>query len=287
MPILYLDTSAINHLYDDPKSTQLIDTLKRKAKVYLSVYNIAELASTSDENRRVELINTAKKISNTYHPLAMPGDLLKRSLAAICTGQSKMINSIDKNWEGIWITLSNPRQLDEEGFNEICAWKRKQEEWYHKMHENGRPSMQKVILELPKSKQNELFNSFSRTINYYSKQNELLESFIKKINLSVNLKISIEEIVRRIITHSEHWRFFLAGMVYGLYVRSIRTSRYGKKNNPGSIDTQQSIYIAMCDIIISADDNQYKMMRLLVPFGHKKRYAWNYAQFRNWLFNSI
>ena len=60
-------------------------------------------------------------------------------------------------------------------------------------------------------------------------------------------------------------------MVCGMYGRSIRTGQFGKDKNPGSIDTQQSIYLAICDVFVTADRLQRRMLRLLACFGHRKK----------------
>ena len=37
------------------------------------------------------------------------------------------------------------------------------------------------------------------------------------------------------------------------------------------------------DGFVTADEEQYKMLRLLAPFGHKKRYIWKYPKFAQYL----
>ena len=63
MKVFYLDTSAINSLYDDPEVSNLKSAIKDRAQVYISVFTIAELASTSDADRRLGLLRLAKDIS--------------------------------------------------------------------------------------------------------------------------------------------------------------------------------------------------------------------------------
>jgi hypothetical protein len=72
-------------------------------------------------------------------------------------------------------------------------------------------------------------------------------------------------------------------MAYGMYVRSVKVTHFSKKRNPGSIDTQQAIYLTLCNVFVTADEEQYKMLRLLAPFGHKQRYVWKYPKFAQYL----
>ena len=108
----------------------------------------------------------------------MPGDLLKRSLITICINENTMDNSIGPEWESIWVALNEPELINDDYFHENCEWKKQQEDWYQSMHENNRPNMQKVILELPQSKQQEIIHNFSRIVKYYSQQKELISEFI-------------------------------------------------------------------------------------------------------------
>ncbi len=70
-------------------------------------------------------------------------------------------------------------------------------------------------------------------------------------------------------------------MVYGLFARGLKQTNFSKKQNPGSIDTQQAIYLAACDVFVTADRAQRRMLRLLVPFGHKKREVWTFNEFES------
>ena len=62
------------------------------------------------------------------------------------------------------------------------------------------------------------------------------------------------------------------------YREQVILDKY-KRINPGSIDTQQAIYLATCDTFVTSDLEQRRMLRLLVPFGHKKRSVMEYSKF--------
>ena len=68
-------------------------------------------------------------------------------------------------------------------------------------------------------------------------------------------------------------------MAYGLFARGMKQTKFSKKRNPGRIDTQKAVYLAGCDVFVTADNEQRQMLRLLVPFGHKKRAIWTYDEF--------
>jgi len=102
------------------------------------------------------------------------------------------------------------------------------------------------------------------------------------LDLSARTSINIENpemFVKDIISHSEHLKFFLVSMGYGLFVRAVKQNNFSKKKNPGGIDTHQSVFLAACDVFVTADNEQRKMLRYLVPFGNKKRTILSYNEF--------
>lgn len=280
MKMLYLGTSAVNHLFNDSRAFDLKKNIQKVGVVYPSVFNIAELASTSNQKRRLGLLKLIKEISGGYRPLAMPGELLRRSLAAVSIWATDMDHSMGPEWEGVWIALNDPGQIDEQAYREIIEWKSSLEQWYQHMHERGRLRMQEVIRRLPQAEFAALTSRFSRLIQLYPPESEFVVDFVHDMASHSGSDVTIDrELVQRILRHSEHWRFFLASMIYGMHARSVRTTHFGKDTTPGSIDTQQSIYLASCDIFVTADRQQHRMLRLLAPFGHKKRRIWDYIKF--------
>jgi hypothetical protein len=74
-----------------------------------------------------------------------------------------------------------------------------------------------------------------------------------------------------VVRTMEHWRLFLGGIGYGIWERAIKAQTYGRHSTPGSIDTQQAIYLACCDEFVTADRKQRKMLRQVSVFGHQHR----------------
>ena len=280
----YLDTSAINRLYDDPRSPNLRKVLQKKSIVYPSVFIVAELAAEPDERRRIGLLELLKKISGNYRPVAMPGDLLRRSLESANIWSRDMNHSMGPKWGGVWSALNNPTLIDDDAYQEIIDWKREQEAWYQDMHDRGRPRMQEAITKLPPIEKAAIYSRFSKLIRYYPPDGDFLRKMVFDLASRCGANVVVnDELIRRVIKHSEHWRFFLTAMAYGMYVRSVKVTHFSKKRNPGSIDTQQAIYLTLCNVFVTADEEQYKMLRLLAPFGHKQRYIWKYPKFAQYL----
>lgn len=278
--IFYLDTSAINSLFDSPNLALISARIPKRDVVYPSVFNIAEIGATSDEKRRLELLNLTKQISGNYRPLAMPADLLKRALTSVRARAKDMDHSMGPAWEGIWIALNDPSLIYEAAYKEIVEWKSKQEEWFQGMHDRGRPKMQSFINRLSETDRSSITSCFSRLVKLYSPEGEFVKSVVFDLASRSGADVELDDVfVGEIIRHSEHWRFFLISMAYGLFARGVKQTKFSKKRNPGSIDTQQAVYLAACDVFVTADNEQRQMLRLLVPFGHKKRAIWTYDEF--------
>ena len=150
----YFDTSAINKLNDDPQSSDLKNEILKLGVVYPSVFNIAEFASEFDKERRICLLKLIHEISSGYRPLAMPVELLTRSIKSVSAWARDMNHSMGPKWEGIWIAMSDPSQIDKRAFQEVIEWKKSQEEWFQEMHDRGRPRVQEVIRKFPKAEIN-------------------------------------------------------------------------------------------------------------------------------------
>jgi hypothetical protein len=152
------------------------------------------------------------------------------------------------------------------------------------MHKRGRPHLQNALKNIPQSAE---FNDFAKLLRYHSPDKKSNKDFVFDIATRANPNGSVDfDLVDRILKHSEHWRFFMSSMIFSLYARSVRKSHFSKSQNPGSIDTQQAIYLASCDVFVTADVKQRNMLRLLVPLGHKKRQVWTYQMFANWIKHS-
>jgi len=280
--IFYLDTSAINSLFDDLSLAQLLPAISKRALIYPSIFNVAEIGATPDKARRLGLLKLTKQISRNYRPLALPSDLLKRALTNIKMRAESMDHSMGPEWDGVWLALNEPSLIDGPVYEETVEWKRNQEEWFHDMHKNGRTKMQAYLDRLSASDRVSLVSRFSGLARQYSPEGEFVRGVVADLATRSGAKVEIDrELVNDILRYSEHWKFFLASMIYGLFSRGVRQKNFSKNKNPGSIDSQQAVYLAACDVFVTSDKQQRRMLRLLVPFGLKKRAVWTFKQFKD------
>jgi len=278
---LYFDTSAINWLADEPKRSLIFKALSQDA-CSISIFTVVELASTPNDARRIHLLSTAKQLTGDYRPLAMPGEILSRSASAFINREETMNPSMGEDWDGIWHALCDPTLIDKQALNEAQAWKSKQQKWYQDMHEIGRPYVQADMSRLSEPERKWIVQFPSRLLKHFARNREFLLHIVSDLAPST-ITVS-REIAEGIIDNLEPWRFFLAAMAYGMYSRSLQINGYGKQSNPGSIDTQQAIYLAGCDVFVTADEGrqsgpwggQLAMMRMILPFGTQHREVWHF-----------
>lgn len=221
MITFYLDTSTINWLFDDSSCLELIKKLPNHAKIYISVFTVAELAATSHRKRRIGLLKLAKDVLGDCRPLAMPDDLLKRSLKAMQTWAKEISGFMGSERDGLWVALCDPQLIDTEDYFGVIEWKRQQEIRYQDMQDQARPFIQKAIDKLPATEKNALRSQFSKLIRHFTRQQDFVNDIIRDFASRGFSVIITKELAQRVIDHSEHWRFFLASMAYGLYIRSV------------------------------------------------------------------
>ena len=115
--------------------------------------------------------------------MAFPVELLKRSIESIKVWAPDMDNSMSHNWDGVWMILNNPALIDDKVFKKISEWKNKQEDWFHEMHERGRPHLQNALTNIPESLK---FNSFARLLRHHSPDKKSTKEFVLDIVKGLN-----------------------------------------------------------------------------------------------------
>jgi len=281
---IYLDTSIYNWLYEQ----HLVDLVKNNIglgiKIFPSVYNIAEVASTTSSDRRLALLKILKDLSLSYRPAAMPSTLLHRATVSTLARKPSMDYSAGKDWEGLWISFNNPELLEQADFDEVKAWKKNEEDRYFNILSNGRELMQDTISRLSPNAKSKLTSSFGNLFRYFSMQEDLIRETVQMHGQNMNPKITLDGgQVKYILDNSEYWRFYLSSILHMLYSYSIKVNSFGKKSNPGVVDHFQAPYLAICDVIVSADKRQLRMFKLINRLGNKRRAVWSFDQFKSFI----
>lgn len=277
--ICYFDTSALNAFHDDLEKDEILRKLLKNYNTYISTLNLIELWSTSDRKKRLSLSFFTRKLVANVKPLDLPNAILTTSLKAYNENKFEINWSIGQKQKGIWIALNKPKYLKGQEHKEISRFKRKEEKWYKKMHKKGREKFQKTIENYKHIRNSSQFLKF---INGNFPTSFFLECF-DACGFNKNLFLGKEQTIVRDL---EPWLFYFGAMAIQIFNTSLRARSFGKRNNPGSIDVQQAIYLASCNNFITNDPDQYKLLRIISKLGHIKRNIFLYESFRRKILNS-
>lgn len=276
----YLDTSALNQVADDPEKQAIINYLQAPgSRVFVSAPNILEIAANESANRRIELLELINEICHDYRPLAYPSDLLTCSLSAYVNASTHVTITISRKHKGIWTAMKNPSEIGEAERLEAENWRVEQSRWYRQAHEGARPHIQDLLPKMNDEERKKLSNS-ARVLQHYYKSPESFEdsfeSFFKRCGLPNVLKGK----ARKVLDDLEAWRFYFAAFAVSIYHRTIKQENYGHSKNFGSIDYQQAIYLAYCDVFITHDRPQLKLMKILNKIGRIDRKVLGFRQLK-------
>jgi len=250
--------------------------------IYPSVFTIAEVASTTDPDKRIKLLRFLKKISGDFRPIGMPGELLGLELQLRRSRKPSMEVSMGDQWDGLWAVFNEPALLQQEDIDEVKEWKRKEEDKILSIFRDNRDLIQASIDELPESDRKEVLRSYSK----------LMKSFLETEGFILNTVNSFAQIpvpgikfqqeqVDELLEFSDFWRLFLAALGFMFYTFSVKKSGYSMKGNknPGSIDLQQAMFLSICDTFVTEDKRQSRALRIISRFAKRRPKIWSVAQF--------
>lgn len=266
---IYLDSSAINKLADDPAAPAIIASITKAGhEVHISCLNVLELAVTPDPARRVQLLTAARRITQNFLPLDLPGRILKLSLQAHLGGKDLAVMSIDPKESGAWAAMCRPEKIDEAIRQKALDEKAIQEAWFSEQHRRYRA----VLAE----KERPRISKPVRFIQPAMKDAEFLRSFFREIIRAAGGdpdKVDAVEILQTV----GPWRGYFTALAFEHYNRAARAERHGKAWNPGGIDVQQAAYLSGHDVFITEDRLQRRFMKNICRIAGIKTVVADYS----------
>lgn len=250
---IYLDTSAINQLANDPAAAAIIAGITRRGhEVHTSSLAVVELASTPDPEKRAHLLSIARRITQSFHPLDLPGAILKKSLQAHLAGKNEAVMSVDPRVSGLWEALRRPEDVDETLRLKAELAKQEQENWFTASHQRARQALESLNRpRLPKPL-------------HYIRPACGDETFLKS-NFAEIIRAGggdpEKTSARELLDTLGPWRGYFTALALEHYNRAARAERYGPSKNPGGIDVQQAVYLSGHDFFITHDKLQRRFMR--------------------------
>lgn len=274
--IYYFDTSAINQLYRDNEKASIIDVIHKSGAIAcVSVINITEAFATKDKKTRNGLLALLKSLSQNRRPLNFPCYLLKASIKAYVSKESDMEWAVSET-SGFWTLLNNPKMAGQKEMDELTTYNKEQEKWYHCMHDCARPHMQNTIMNRVDSIKNPL-----DLIKHCYNDNAFLNDFFGELFKDQGYEKELKNKAQLLLKELEPWKFYFGAMAHGVYNRAVRQKNYSRKKNAGSLDTQQSIYLAACDFFVTNDGDQYEVLGEINKLGNLRRDVIMYDNFKN------
>jgi len=289
----YFDTSAINNLYKylieikkDP--LEWAKKFRHKYSILISAINIAEICATSVPELRENLLRfcyellQGEKGEDKYLPADFPFELLKRALISYLYRKNKKEFRVNINLEenkGLWITLLDPTQVDEEARKECWKYCEDQKNWYETMHLEGREALQSEIQSTDEYESEEKFMQYA---NSFSAQQALLGRIISEILKELSKAIEVigeEALIKGLLQGVCIWRSFYYTLMYEIYHRGIKRQNYGKHKNPGSLDIQQAVYLCFAKTFVTHDQALLNHLKSIIKHSGIDTEVWDFQYF--------
>lgn len=286
---IYFDTSAINAITDDSDKPTIVRKLTAEHEPLLSSLTLTEMVSTIDNSKRLKLLIVASRLSTvsaspSRRLLVDEQDMLRRSLDAFVHGTDK-INYFKskKNFPELFFLL-DPYCVLDKTYTEITReWSGGIEHRHHESMSSMRAESQETFKQFSPVDKALIKQGRAAFLRHLVNESSLLtHRMVEKLADSdfagLNNKVVGREL--DVLLALDAWRFSIASTVIQIYNRLIKESGYGRRRNPGWVDTKQSVYLAAADVFVTEDVNQRNMLRLVARFGRTPRKVWSYRRLR-------
>jgi predicted nucleic acid-binding protein len=288
--IYCFDTSAINALHDDEEAEVVLSRLlKPPHRIHVTCVNIAEVVSTSGESRRHALLLLLKQMSNGTNPLQMPNKLIRRATKAFAKGKLSLTVTITDEDSTFWWLMDDPASANGIRQVEALRWKESLERPFIDAHREARPAFQSLFNDptTPPPR------SVAQLLRSFRQQDGAIYEFLKRFYKKETGRYLSRDTMWRMFDVLPMWPLYLAGWGHEMFARAIRTSNYGIKGKPGTLDLWCAIYLPICDRFVTNDKGQYRALRLLNVLNKRffetptKTHVLGYGRFKEELFTGV
>src|SRR5688500_8815222 len=91
MMIYCFDTSALNHLHDDPEAATVPAGLPAANTGWITALSVNEVGITEDAERRTAVLQQQRKLTGDSRPLQIPNRLIGERAAAYAAGLDRAV----------------------------------------------------------------------------------------------------------------------------------------------------------------------------------------------------
>lgn len=277
--IYYLDSSALSDLAVETRecaSKVLALLSSTKARTAVSAINVIELGSYDEKHKRAQLVSTAGFLLLGWRPLDYPVEILRRVALASVLGTPSRVE-VTTSDSSILRALTAPDLITEAQRAEFSKTKERLKARWDAAHARVRPLAQEDLKKIPtKERRGDSASRWLRgSFRNLKKLHRFFETLFGHFKLPKNRRR-----LRALISKSEAWRFYGAALALSIYGRSVRATGFSRKKNPNWYDSEQAIYLACCDVFVTSDPAQRRMLRLVERLGLRRRRVISYRMLR-------
>ena len=269
-----LDTSAWNHLLDDPDRGPILEKLCSVAIVPTALA-IAEIGATEDAERRLALLRLIKNAGRDNRPLATPNQLI----IAACQGYARRDRALTLNAgndaQGAWIALNKPELVDGAAQRMALEFNNERENVLGQFTQGLRKELKAVFENGVKRPQ-----SIGALIRHYVQNDDFLYEVVNPIYERAVGGPLVRDELWSLLNSLPHWRMFLMGYACAIYQRAIKERGFGCRSNPGHLDLWSATYLPSCDVFVTADKRQRRALKILNRGSRRPASIKSYGEWR-------
>ncbi len=268
-----LDTSAWNHLLDDPDRDLMLEKL-RSVAIVPTALAIAEIGATEGPERRLALLRLVKNVGRDIRPLATPNQLI----IAACQGYARRDRALTLNSgndaEGAWIALNNPELVDGAAQRMAVGFNNERENVLGGVTQGLRDKLKAVFESGVKRPR-----SMGALIRHYAQNDDFLYEAVNPIYERAVGRPLVRDELRPLLGSVPHWRMFLMGYACAIYQRSVKQQGFGRRN-PGHLDLWSATYLPSCDVFVTGDKRQRRALKILNGGSARPASIMSYGEWR-------
>lgn len=275
-PILTLDTSAINHLADDPESEALIAGLTAGFFVRHSFSSVSEVIATTDPVRRSQLIAVWTRLLSS-------GDCIDPQHEVI----RKMVSRFEAPAPFDWATVDvrfievESEILRAEVFtDELAAQEREESRALKKRFHDGFDKAKPAFDKLFASGDDKIPGSVSELV-IRLQEGGAYWKLAGDIYAGVSKKSPDEATLRRFVAECDPFRALMVAVCTAQYERCFREKNGGPSLRAGRIDTFMAVSLPYCHRFLTGDRGQLACYNEVVSIANLGATVQLYDEFRN------
>jgi hypothetical protein len=271
--VFLFDTSALNKLHDDPDGGAIVSGLLATNRIGVSALNVVEAGRTASVTHRQSLLRLLKQMTGNDRPFEMPNVLVRRAMVAY-SRRSQILNySINSDADALWQVLINPELLDEPTRLGLDDHHRSLEEDFLRCHRAARPHFQRLFQPGATIPRRAPF-----LLRGYMSRPDFLREVVDQLYIgAVGETITVDRLPELFGVVPEVAGFLLA-WGHSVHQRAVARESYGS-NNAGIVDLWFATYLPRVDRFVTADDKQYRALRLVARIVAKRCSVIRYETF--------